>query len=88
MPDGLALASSVMGMDHMLRTFVRSAAERLSAAPRCTLWEAVRMATLTPARIAGWDHVIGSLEPGKFADVLVLDRELHVRRVFVDGKEL
>ena len=44
MLDGKALASGVMGMDHMVRTF-----HRLTGAP---LWEVIRMASLTPARIA------------------------------------
>jgi N-acetylglucosamine-6-phosphate deacetylase len=46
------------------------------------------MASLTPARIAGRDRELGSLEPGKRADVLVLDRDLAVRRVFIDGAEI
>ncbi|MGH7136604.1 MAG: N-acetylglucosamine-6-phosphate deacetylase, partial [Pirellulales bacterium] len=46
MPDRRALASSVRGMDHMVRTFIESTG--------CPLWEAVRMASLTPARIAGF----------------------------------
>lgn len=79
-PDGSALASSVMGMDHMVRTFAA-----LTGRP---IWETVRMASLTPARIAGRELEIGSLERGKRADVLVLDRELAVRRVFIDGVEL
>ena len=79
MPDGQALASSVEGMDHMVRTFLA-----LTGRP---LWEVVRMATLTPARIAGWDREIGSLAVGKRADILVLDRNLSVRRVFRDGLE-
>ena len=80
MPDGRALASSVRGMDHMVRTFVE-----LTGRP---VWEAVRMATLTPARVAGWDGELGSLEAGKRADLLVLDRDLYVRRVFVAGREI
>ena len=80
LPNGVALASSVAGMDHMLRTFIE-----LTGRP---LWEAVRMASLTPARIAGRDRELGSLEPGKQADVVLLDRDLRVHRVFVDGVEL
>lgn len=78
MPDGKALASSVRGMDHMVRTFAE-----LTGRP---IWEVVRMATLTPARIAGFDHEIGSIEPGKRADLLVLSRSLEVQQVFIDGK--
>jgi N-acetylglucosamine-6-phosphate deacetylase len=80
MPDLKALASSVEGMDHMVRTFAR-----LTGRP---LWEVIRMATLTPARIAGVDRDLGSLERGKRADVVLLDRDCNVRRVFVEGVEL
>jgi N-acetylglucosamine-6-phosphate deacetylase len=67
-------------MEHMVRTFAA-----LAGRP---VWEAIRMASLTPARIAGREHDLGSLEPGKRADVLVLDRDLAVRRVFIDGAEI
>ncbi len=80
LPDLSALASSVQGMDHMIRTFAQ-----LTGRP---LWEVIRMASLTPARIAGRDRELGSLENGKQADVVVFDRDLNVRRVFVDGVEL
>jgi N-acetylglucosamine-6-phosphate deacetylase len=80
MPNGTALASSVVGMDHCVRTF-----HQLTQAP---LEVVVRMASLTPARIAGWDHEIGSIAPGKRADLVVLDRELHVRQVYRDGQLL
>jgi N-acetylglucosamine-6-phosphate deacetylase len=79
-PDGSALASSAAGMDHMVRTFAR-----LTGRP---LWEVIRMASLTPARIAGREREMGSLERGKRGDVVVLDRELGVRKVFVDGVEV
>jgi len=80
MPDGQALASGVMGMDHMVSTF-----HRLTGVP---LPETVRMATLTPARIAGRDAELGSLEVGKFADLVVLDRDLKVRAVYLDGEHV
>jgi N-acetylglucosamine-6-phosphate deacetylase len=79
MPDGQSLASGATGLDHAVRTF-----HKLTGTP---LPQVVRMASLTPARIAGWDDRIGSLEPGKLADLLVLDPQLHVRRVFVGGVE-
>jgi N-acetylglucosamine-6-phosphate deacetylase len=80
MPDGRALASGVMGMDHGVRTF-----QRLTGVP---LAEVVRMVSLTPARIAGWDRDVGSIAPGKRADLLVLDKTLHVRQVYVNGARL
>jgi N-acetylglucosamine-6-phosphate deacetylase len=80
MPDGHALASGVVGMDHCLQTFME-----LTGVP---LWEAVRMATLTPARIAGRDRDLGSIAPGKLADLVVLDRDLQVREVYVAGRRI
>jgi N-acetylglucosamine-6-phosphate deacetylase len=80
MPDGSALASGVMGMDHALRTF-----RQLTGVP---LVESVRMASLTPARIAGWDDTIGSLVPGKRADLVVLDQAFNVRQVYVEGRRV
>ena len=78
MPDGKALASGVVGMDHCVRTF-----HRLTGVP---LPEVVRMASLTPARIAGWDREIGSIEVGKRADLVVLDADLNVRQAYVGGQ--
>lgn len=80
MPDGKALASSVKGMDHMLRTFVE-----LTGVP---IWEAVRIATLTPARIAGKSDQVGSLVAGKMADVLISDADLQLQRVWIAGHEI
>jgi N-acetylglucosamine-6-phosphate deacetylase len=80
MPDGTALASGVVGMDHCVRTF-----HALTGVP---LVEVVRMATLTPARIAGCDRDLGSIEPGKVADLLVLDRDLNVRQAYVAGRRV
>ena len=38
--------------------------------------EAIRFYTINNARIMFFDHQIGSLEPGKLADMVVLDRDL------------
>jgi N-acetylglucosamine-6-phosphate deacetylase len=67
-------------MDTCVATF-----RRLTEAP---LVEVIRMATLTPARVAGHGERIGSIKPGKNADLLILDRTLAVKRVFVKGKEI
>lgn len=80
LPNGTALASSVHGMDHMVQTFFK-----LTERP---LWEVIRMASLTPSRIAGYEKEIGSLEKGKRADIVVLDRHLNVKRTFIDGEEV
>ncbi len=44
-----------------------------------------KMASYTPAKALGLDGVIGSLEPGKAADMVLLDREYNIRAVFTDG---
>lgn len=75
-PNG-SLASSIMGMDHMVR--------HMRKATRAPLHEVIRMASLTPAERAGIAGETGSLEEGKQADVLVLDRALKVRRVALGG---
>jgi N-acetylglucosamine-6-phosphate deacetylase len=80
MPDGKSLASAVVGMIECVRTF-----HRLTSVP---LVDVVRMASLTPARIAGADADLGSIAVGKRADLLVLDRELNVKQVYVDGKRI
>jgi N-acetylglucosamine-6-phosphate deacetylase len=79
MPDGTGLASSIVGMDHMVRTMV----SQTSAG----VLDTVRMASLTPAERTGVDREVGSLEIGKLADVLVLSADLHVQRVFTSGVE-
>ena len=80
MPDGTALASGVAGMDHCVRTF-----HALTGVP---LHEVIRMASLTPASIAGVSNELGSIAPGKLADLLVLDKELRVKNVYLRGHKL
>ena len=79
-PDGKALASSVVGMDHCVRTY-----HQLTGVP---LPDVIRMASLTPARIAGRDQDLGSITAGKLADLLVLDKDLQIKQVYVAGEKL
>ena len=46
------------------------------------------MASLTPAERVGIASECGSLEPGKRADILLLNKKLHPKRVFMGGVEL
>lgn len=80
MPDRKSLASSVRGMDFMVRHMHKTVGVDLPTA--------VRMATLTPARVLGLAESVGSLAIGRRADVVLLDRELAVRCVFVGGDEI
>jgi len=77
-PDGTALASSVFPMNEMVRVFRELAG--------CPLWQAVRMASLTPAQIVHRDDRIGSLAPGKFADLLIIDEQIRVQATYIGGR--
>ncbi len=48
--------------------------------------EAVRMASLTPAERVGIDDQVGSLTKGKTADIVVLSRQLRVKKVYIEGQ--
>lgn len=77
-PD--ALASSIRGMDHMVQTMLNQT--------QVPLVDVIRMATLTPAERVKRDSQIGSLEVGKVADLLVLDQEFNIEKVFLGGEEM
>lgn len=49
---------------------------------------AITAATLTPAIAIGCDDSIGSLDPGKCADFILLNQGLDIRAVFVDGRQI
>jgi N-acetylglucosamine-6-phosphate deacetylase len=78
-PGGGSLASSIVGMDHMLRTMLKYSGASLA--------DVVRMASLTPAERTGIAGRTGSLEKGKAADILILNRRCQVKRVFLRGVE-
>ena len=75
--DRSALASSVRGMDFMVRHMHQIVGLELP--------QAVRMATLTPATILGVQAELGSLEVGKRADLVLLDEQLEVGGVWMNG---
>lgn len=75
MPDLSALASSVAGMDRMVRTAVNFG--------KIPLVDAVRMASLTPAERAGVAGSVGSLWSGKRGDIVILSKRLQIKRVVV-----
>lgn len=47
--------------------------------------EALRMATLYPARAIGWDSRLGSIQVGKVANLTVFDQDFTVRGTVVNG---
>jgi N-acetylglucosamine-6-phosphate deacetylase len=48
---------------------------------------AVKMATEIPAKVLGLDDR-GRIEKGKFADLVLMDKDLAVKKVFVGGREI
>lgn len=46
------------------------------------------MATLTPATIVGIDRQKGSLSAGKDADILILDKDLNIRDIYIKGEKV
>jgi N-acetylglucosamine-6-phosphate deacetylase len=53
---------------------------------RCA--DAIKMATLNPARVIGIDNKKGSIEPGKDADLIVVDQNMNVYLTMVKGSIL
>lgn len=49
---------------------------------------AVTAATLAPAKVIGRDGEIGSIAPGKRAALVVLDSQLNVKAVYINGKRI
>lgn len=52
-----------------------------------SLETAVAAATSVPARAAGLSGSAGSLKAGLAADILVLDKNLNLRKIFIEGEE-
>lgn len=78
--DGTNLASSVAGMDRMVRTMLRACQGAVA--------DVIRMASLTPAERAGVASTVGSLEAGKQADLVVWSPTWKVRQVYLDGTKI
>ncbi|NLR62781.1 N-acetylglucosamine-6-phosphate deacetylase [Chitinophaga varians] len=79
LPDRSSFAGSVATADQLVRTMVNMA--------EVPLVEAVRMATATPAAIAGIASHTGSLVEGKDADIIFFDEQIRVSTVFLKGTQ-
>jgi N-acetylglucosamine-6-phosphate deacetylase len=49
--------------------------------------DALLAATLNPAKAVGLDHIIGSFKPGTRADIILLDQQLNVKSVYLEGRQ-
>lgn len=76
--DRSAFAGSVATTDRLVKTF-----HNLTDVP---LYEVVKMATLTPAKLLKIDSEKGSIAEGKDADLIIFNDDMHVSMVMVMGK--
>lgn len=76
--DHSSLAGSMATMDTLVQVMTQKAG--------IPLQDAIRMATETPAHIIGIEERKGSLQKGKDADIVILDKDIHVRCVFSMGE--
>ena len=78
-PEG-GLSGSTLTLDRALRNMIKFTGMSLS--------EVLPMATSVPAEAMGWGGQLGVLKPGADADVIMLNDDLIVEKVFVLGKEV
>ena len=78
--DGGNLAGSVTNLAECLRIAVKEMGIPIESA--------VRAATANPARILGVTEEYGTLSPGKYGDVVLLDKELRVKTVIKSGRKI
>jgi N-acetylglucosamine-6-phosphate deacetylase len=77
-PDGVALVGSVATMIAMVKNAVQLAG--------ASLVDAVRMASLNPARALSISGRKGSIEPRKDADIVIFSADFEVRKTLVGGR--
>ncbi len=77
LPDGSRYAGSIQPLSQMVHNLVFDA--------NIPLIDAIRMASLTPAKVIGMDKVLGSVSVGKYADFCLMDEDLNVVQTLVGG---
>jgi N-acetylglucosamine-6-phosphate deacetylase len=76
---GIALSGSNMTMTRSVRNCVEQCG--------IPLVDALKMATLNPARVMGQSLYKGKIEIGQQADLLILDNEFEVREIIFGGEK-
>ncbi len=75
--DRSAFAGSVATADRLVRTMIN-----LAGVP---LVDAIKMISLTPAKVMRIDNKKGSITPGKDADIIVFNDNINVQLVMIQG---
>jgi predicted amidohydrolase YtcJ len=65
----------LLGMSVALARYSHGEGATLGPEERLTIEQAMRMITIDAAYVLGLDQMVGSIEPGKFADFTVLERD-------------
>ena len=53
-----------------------------------SVYDGVKMVSLNPARVLGLEAILGSLEQGKQADLVIFDKEFKVKRTILKGRQV
>ena len=78
MPGKTSFGGSIATADRLVRTMYHKADVPLA--------DAVKMMTVTPARVLGVDHRLGSIAPGMDADILLFDDDISISLIMIKGK--
>ena len=76
--DGSAFAGSVVTMNLCVRNMINLVG--------LSMQDAIKMASLNPAKVIGIDEKKGSLVEGKDADLVIFDKEINILTTVVKGK--
>lgn len=74
------LSGSALTMDQAFRNFMKHTG--------ASVFDMFQMTATTPARVTGIDHLTGSIVPGKYADLVLLDEQFQVAGVFLRGEQV
>lgn len=77
MPDRTGYASTVLRMKDLVRTLIDLVG--------LNFIDAIKMASLVPAKIIGLDRQMGSLEKGKDANIIIADENVEVYYTIING---
>lgn len=72
------IAGSIISMNEQFKNLVDGISLPIS--------DAVKMASINPAKVLNIFSEVGSLEPGKEADMVIMDKDMNVLKTIVEGR--